>query len=257
MSALCKSCDSELSGEYCAHCGQKLITERLTVRSILTLTFQKLFDLENSFWITMKLLITNPAEVVHGYLGGATKKYYNPIRFAFISIAVVVIIMTFFGVQDGRFSEMNEFNNPDLTEAQTNAQDAFFHWMMRFMNLISLMVIPFYALISLWLYKRQKLNYAEHLAVHSYGLGIAGIISIPLTILAGLLNDLMMLGAVFSLVISAIYYTYFYKELWGGSYIVSGLKSLATVILGYILFYIIFIIIGIVVVGIAIYFNSF
>lgn len=249
MDALCKSCNAELSGPYCSNCGQYVIAKRLEIRSLLSLTVKKVFDLENSFWTTTKLLITDPAQVVYGYLGGATKRYYNPIRYTFISIAIVVIVMNFFGMSDASFTEINKERGVTLSNDQQQLQDAIYGWMMRFMNFISFLVIPFYALLSAGLYRKKKLNYAEHLAIHCYGLGIAGFIGLPFTFTAGVMDNLMVLGTVFSLSISFLYYLYYYQKLWPSSYVVSSIKSFATVIGGLILFYIAFLLLSILIFG--------
>ena len=41
----CKNCATELQGEFCFHCGQKLIEGRLTVKSILSNFFIAIVNL--------------------------------------------------------------------------------------------------------------------------------------------------------------------------------------------------------------------
>jgi len=209
------------------------------------MAFKKLFDLENSFWTTTKTLILKPELVIRGYLNGATKLYYNPVRFVFIAIAVSFLVMTFSGFQESdmtEFSSQNELS--EMTDNQKAFQDNFMDATMKYMNILSLFLIPFLA-FSTWLFfRRHKIFYAEHLAINSYGLGIATIIGIPLTAMSGYMGNLMTFGMMSSLVIMILYYIYFFQRIWKQGLVLSSIKSFLTIVIGYFLYLILFMIVG-------------
>lgn len=251
MPVYCKSCESEVNGNFCSSCGQYVISKRLTVRSIVVLTFRRLFDLENSFWSTIRMLILKPEKVVNGYLGGATKLYYNPVRFVFLAIAISLLVMTFFGLGETDITAFSIQDPEEFTDNQKEFQQIYFDLMMNLMNVISLFVIPFFALLTMLFYRKRKLYYAEHIALNSYGVGIATLLSLPITVIAGATNTMMTYGSLGSLLVTFLYYIFFVQRLWREGLPLSAIKSLLTVIFGYIFYVIVFAILSFV--GIMIY----
>lgn len=233
----CKSCNKPIENEFCPYCGQKVIEQRLTVKSIFKLAVSKLFDLENSFWTTIKLLFKQPEEVVNGYLSGATKLYYNPVRFIVIAVALSLLTMSFSGFDPNEM--MGGINSNNLNQISDEAmayQNSLINILSSFMQLVSLIIVPFFALATWLLFKKQQLNYAEHLAINCYGLGVATLIGIPSAIFGSIFMDYFILSTGIGIFLSIVYYAYFFKRLWKANFFVASIKSVFTVIFGYIFY---------------------
>ena len=55
---LCKNCAAPLEGPYCSQCGQKALTERITLSYIIRSFAEALTNVEQGFWYTMRTLLT-------------------------------------------------------------------------------------------------------------------------------------------------------------------------------------------------------
>ena len=87
---LCKNCNSELVGLYCAECGQKN-SQLLSIKETLKEFTDNVFSFDTSFFITLKYLITKPGLLTTEYWLGRRTKYLPPLR-----LYLVMSLMYFF-----------------------------------------------------------------------------------------------------------------------------------------------------------------
>lgn len=73
----CKNCGENIVGNYCYNCGLKVI-DRIDNNHIFTQFFDKIWNINNGFFGTLKTLIVNPKMVVSEYLRGNIIRYYSP-----------------------------------------------------------------------------------------------------------------------------------------------------------------------------------
>ena len=71
----CKNCGENIVGNYCYNCGLKVI-DRIDNNHIFTQFFDKIWNINNGFFGTLKTLIVNPKMVVSEYLRGNIIRYY-------------------------------------------------------------------------------------------------------------------------------------------------------------------------------------
>ena len=76
---ICKNCGSENIESFCPKCGQKTYTERYTLKSFFGIIMHT-FDIKKGFFHTLKMLFIDPGKIVHEYLNGRTKDYFNPLK---------------------------------------------------------------------------------------------------------------------------------------------------------------------------------
>jgi len=173
--------------------------------------------------------LARPHVVIKEYLNGATRKYANPAQFAIYLIA----ISTFILVQQGyleknneSFNRMIDFNDPKGIEVQK----AFIGFIKHYLQYFNLLLIPFFALASRWLFRKH--NYAEHLVLHCFVFGLLSIVSLPFTLF---MNSFGVLRVMHFLLI-ILFYAYVFRKLYSITIFKSVTKSILFYISGYIIY---------------------
>lgn len=80
----CQNCKAQLSGPYCAQCGQK---HNLNIPSVLNFLgeFTEAFTHADSrFWRTLWLLLVRPGELPKRYFAGQRAQFLPPLRLYFL-----------------------------------------------------------------------------------------------------------------------------------------------------------------------------
>ncbi len=79
-SIICKNCSSQLTGQYCHNCGQKVIdSSNRTVKHLFTELLSNVFFLDNRFFVSVWYLIRFPGCMTVEYLEGKRNKFLSPI----------------------------------------------------------------------------------------------------------------------------------------------------------------------------------
>ncbi len=110
--ATCLNCDARATGEFCSECGQQRITERLTVRSVLTGALGDLLNLEAAFPRTFVHLFRNPGGVSASYVAGKRTGYVAPARFCFVALATVILLRVATGATIPNLELSDELSAP-------------------------------------------------------------------------------------------------------------------------------------------------
>jgi len=240
----CKNCGAHFQGSYCNNCGQKVIEERNTLKHFFTITFDT-FDIHRGVLYTAKLLFTNPGKLINDYLGGKTRDYYNPLKYLLIIAGLYALLMIWLNVIDANIEISNELFQ--MEEEETKLQSFLNLYVKKYLNLIPILVLPFWSLSAKWILRKRKLYYAEYLIIncflHAQYLLIIGAISLVLFPFPSLSKYIMLFGAV----IIFAYYSYAFKSIFRFSILKSIFSSLAVILLGIILFYLFFILVMIIV----------
>ncbi len=82
----CLNCNHVVEKRFCGNCGQENIDTRKTFHHLFIDFFEDLTHYENSFWKTIKNLLTKPSSLSKEYLSGKRISYLAPVRlYIFIS----------------------------------------------------------------------------------------------------------------------------------------------------------------------------
>lgn len=229
----CKNCGTVLAGEFCHNCGQKLITERFSLRQIIRDLYHTVINVEKGFWFTLKELFTRPDQVIVSYLGGATKKYYNPFRYYFIIIAVSAVLQVWLGTFDMQQTDLRKTLSPDISEEQLQTQLAIIEFMKKFLNFIPLIILPFIARFFKWMFRKQDWNYAEHLIGATFIYAQTTIIGIFAICAFYFFPEYISLALPFSFLISALYFAWAYGKIFKMNSIKTFFLALFSIIGGF------------------------
>ncbi|MBS1772478.1 MAG: DUF3667 domain-containing protein [Bacteroidetes bacterium] len=92
----CLNCGAQVTGRYCANCGQENVEPKQTFGHLLTHFFNDITHFDGKFFVTAKTLLFKPGFLSEEYLKGRRMKYLDPVRmYLFISAAFFI---TFFAV---------------------------------------------------------------------------------------------------------------------------------------------------------------
>ena len=236
----CKSCEAPLSGLFCSECGQKVITERYTLKKIFGDLISNIFNLEKGFFFTLKKLFTTPEEVIDAYLNGQTKKYYNPIRFFLIWVSLQVLITVSFNIWENQFDQVSVlYEKMGLinTEADRVRMKKIAGYTQNFLTIIPLFLIPFFSFMGYKLFSKKKLYFAEHCIINAYVISLSTIIGLLGAICYAIFPSLISYSFIIGISSFIFFYAFIYKRYFKSDTFESLLFSFMTVIGGYLLFF--------------------
>lgn len=231
----CKACGLELLGEFCHGCGQKYIEERFTFRKIVANAFSVIFSLEKGLFFTLRELLKDPRKVIHGYINGQTKKYYNPIAMVFIMGSVVILLTSLTGVYEGmgeQIMEMNRMLGQSEEDLQRSAE--MMKYVYQFQNILMLIMIPFISLFIYLFYKSSGLYFAEINILMCYATALNMLSSLIFVFFYKMFEDNMNMVMGVGMIVSFIIYAYVLRSYFKESWLISFIYSSLGWILGYV-----------------------
>ena len=98
----CQNCGTLEEGAYCSRCGQKQVTGRFTLRSVLSTALAELADVDRGSLATAYRLTTEPGTLVRDYWSRRTQSFINPVRYFLVAVAGYQVVLW----QTGRAQDM-------------------------------------------------------------------------------------------------------------------------------------------------------
>ncbi len=229
----CKNCQADLHGAYCAQCGQKVITHRLTFARFVSDSFRQFTDLDRGLWYTLWMLFKRPGQVVQDYLHGITIPYTPPIRYLILWITVSFLAYFSFGNWEQQMAELDMWLAQEPEQPQLKWQEI----VQKYSQLFALLNVPILALMT-WLFvRKQGMNYTEHLIGNAYWYGQISFLSLLLLPVQNLLgNHSLFWGTLLALVLMQGYYLIVMRGFFRQSWLAALIKSLLVVLLGFVMY---------------------
>ncbi|SDR08903.1 Protein of unknown function [Chryseobacterium soldanellicola] len=161
----CLNCGHQISDEFCPHCGQKSDTARITPRSLIKNDILGLiWHVEARFFRTLKHILFEPGRMAMDYISGKRIIYYNLFSLLLILFGFNVLALHFY----------LDLNPSEIPQESSGIIEFF----STYSKTILFALIPVLALNSWLLFKRMKLNIAEHVIIASVSL--SGILALLL-----------------------------------------------------------------------------
>ena len=157
---ICSNCHAEVSGKFCSHCGQPLITKRISLSSIMHEVFHTFTHLDKGYGYTLKELIRRPGSMQRNYLAGTRARHQKPFSYFFINATLCALI----------FYWINVWVSAIYGSVDNGESYYFKHWFA----IAQVLLLPFYALTSWLVWKlmiRSKYNYGEMIVLVLYSAG--------------------------------------------------------------------------------------
>src|SRR6202011_4275823 len=98
----CENCGAQLSGKYCAQCGQPAIDYRRSFRHVIVDVLDSFLNWDSKFFATIALLILKPWRLTNEFLAGKRVRYVNPLRL-YLLASILFFFALNYGARDLRF----------------------------------------------------------------------------------------------------------------------------------------------------------
>ena len=93
MGKHCPNCSAELTGRFCASCGQPLDTHRRSVRHLTSEFVKDVASFDSRILRTVTALLIKPGELAAAFRDGRTQRFVPPVRlYLFVSLIFFVVL---------------------------------------------------------------------------------------------------------------------------------------------------------------------
>jgi hypothetical protein len=159
----CKSCGFSGRGNYCSHCGQSIITKRISIKELLRELFHFFTHIEKGFFYTLKQLIVAPGRMQLTYIEGKRIIHQKPLSM-FLMCATITALFRYW-----IFNALTRYYNTDII-----SEAKFFH---EYLVITYITLIPIYVLITYLIFYKSGYNYAEVGVMMLYTISICFLIA--------------------------------------------------------------------------------
>jgi hypothetical protein len=182
--AACRNCHAEVTGNFCAGCGQENTDYRVSLRRLVGDLVDEVFQLESRLWRSLWALFRHPGLLTREYNAGRRVRYTTPLRlYMLASIAYFLVA----GLVPDKNLKMELGSSAELQHAQEQPgeaspfvrdlerrlsiaqhdpeaarrrmQRAVLDWGPRIMALL----VPLFALLTFAFFRQPRHFYVEHL----------------------------------------------------------------------------------------------
>src|SRR5689334_11305971 len=121
---VCANCHADLSGEYCASCGQRHEPHIHTVAHFAGEAFESISHADSRLWRTLWYLFSRPGFLTREFFAGRRVAYLPPFRL-YLVLSVLFFVVIGLGGGEGPSSEIEKPRNPEDVAAMNELADQF------------------------------------------------------------------------------------------------------------------------------------
>lgn len=92
----CANCGAELTGDYCASCGQPAHIHR-TLGHMVEEFLHGILHFDTRAWRTLPLLVFRPGKLTHAYIHGQRARYISPLAIFLLTVFTMFFVFAFTG----------------------------------------------------------------------------------------------------------------------------------------------------------------
>ena len=169
----CLNCNAVVTSKFCANCGQKANTHRITFGHFVAHDLlHGMFHLDRGIIFTLKEALTRPGKAALDYISGKRICYYNVFYLSLVLIGVAILLYHF-GTA-GATMKGGDAGSEKVVELLTSN-----------VKMIVLGFVPLLAINARLLFWKTRLNLAEHFIVAGFTfVGVLSIFDITLAVSA-------------------------------------------------------------------------
>ncbi len=225
--AQCKNCQTPFEGVFCPSCGQKDVDLERPLGELVGQALRETFDVDGRAWRTVRTMFRHPGTLTSEYLAGRRRSYTPPLRL-YLAISVSFFVLAAWLASQGALL------NPGQTHLADAASQAQF--LSDELPRLMFMLLPIFALLIKVVFPRRL--YFDHIifSVHLHSaMYVMLALMLPLEKVAGGHWAPPLVQFVL-LAYFAGYFVISLRRVYGASWLVSSIKSLA-VLFGYTLLF--------------------
>lgn len=183
--ATCLNCGHALQPDhrFCPACGQATHLHRIDGHYLTHEAVHYFTHADRGIFLLLASLVRQPGIAARQYLAGQRKKYFPPLTFFLLGAAIMVFMSKWIGNPGGEAlqSVKAALQNPALSPAQKQqllmakrsmeAAD----FTAQYANFVNMLATPVLVLWMYLFYRRQRLNFTEHLVANLYFVGFTSL----------------------------------------------------------------------------------
>jgi Protein of unknown function (DUF3667) len=162
METTCSNCDGTVTLQYCPSCGQKKY-RRIDKKYLVEEMQYTVLHVNKGFLYSVKSLLRNPGKTAREYIEGSRVNHYKPILLAVLMSGLYAFISVNLINPSAIYAQSA---NGDSQVAQDTKGIADF--MLHYWNFITLALIPLFAILTRFVFRKQDENYFEHIIMNAY-----------------------------------------------------------------------------------------
>lgn len=148
----CLNCNFDVDNKFCPSCGQKTDTHRIVMKHFLMHDLlHGVWHLEKGILFTLKETIIRPGQAALDYINGKRIRYYNVFYLSLLVIGLNVILL-----------HLKDTHIEEAAETVKNSQNKLNEFVSKYSKIILFCIVPIFSLNAKLIFKRLKLNIAEH-----------------------------------------------------------------------------------------------
>jgi hypothetical protein len=213
----CANCKHTHSYAYCPNCGQKRLP-RFTLPKLLH-TIHEALEVDKGVLLTVRELILRPGKLIHSYWDGNTITYTNPIRLLLVVLALNVFLNSLILEELVKNLDQEIQSEKMAKFSKLLGQAIEFLGNEHVITLFNLLLLPLYALLVSWLFKKKANTYAEHLIAFTYLQAGSTLVIMPWTVVCiGIIAIDKQIGFLmqsFTGAFSFVYLPFFFGQVYG------------------------------------------
>ncbi|MCD4829635.1 MAG: DUF3667 domain-containing protein [Candidatus Cloacimonetes bacterium] len=154
---VCLNCGEQFEGNYCPECGQTADTGRYNM-SAITRRVLDAVNIEHGLLFLMLEMTRRPGRLIRAYLSGHRAPVYGPLKYLLLSTAIVAFLCMLLDIES---ANTILYKDGDIVRSL----DPLYN---EHVSMLYLLVLPLYALVTRWLFRKWGYNYAEHLVINTF-----------------------------------------------------------------------------------------
>lgn len=162
MEQACKSCTHTIEGNFCSECGQKKY-KRIDRKYLIDEVQYIAIHTNKGFFYSVKNILKNPGKTARDFIEGNRVNHYKPLYLAFILSGISTFIA--YKLVDFNTLIIKYFEH---LGTPTSKMDGVFQFMTSYISMISLMLVPIFAVFTYLVFRKWGQNYYEHVIMNAY-----------------------------------------------------------------------------------------
>lgn len=172
MAENCKNCNEIITGNFCINCGQKKY-KRIDKKYVLEEIEYTFLHVNRGLLYSAKSILKNPGKTAREYIDGNRVNHYKPILLAFVLSGISTFISL-------KILGYKEIVSSIYSKQQAGSQfiNGYMEFVTNYSSLISMAMIPFFAVTTKIAFRRWGHNYYEHVVMNAYFLSFYTLLTI-------------------------------------------------------------------------------
>lgn len=210
MMESCKNCNANITGNFCANCGQKTSVHRYSLNHFIKHDLiHGIWNVDNGIFFTIKELFKRPGHSIREFMNGKRVGYFN-----FVTLLVGILAVSHF-IDEYSLVKLSDL----MPESSKESADVMEEFTKKYPKITLLLTIPLYSVFSFIWFRKSKLNLTEHLVLNSYKTVAESIVGLIFTIITVVYANPKGLLTIYSFVfLFSLAYTFWYYKQFFSAY---------------------------------------